>query len=74
MLANARLAMAEYQLALFNHWSNCTKCQDREECDEIDKMAAPDFVHNKSFLEADSDKEESIDEDTSSGLGSTDTE
>jgi hypothetical protein len=43
MLANARLAMAEYQLALFSHWSICPTCQSSDECDEAKTLPIPKY-------------------------------
>jgi hypothetical protein len=52
MIANARLQMAEYQLALFSHWSNCIQCQSHQECEVVDKMSVPDGTRSKSFLDS----------------------
>jgi hypothetical protein len=43
MVANARLAMAEYQLALFSHWSICPKCQVSDECDIAKNLPIPEY-------------------------------
>ena len=43
MVANARLAMAEYQLALFSHWSICPNCQSSDECDVAKNLPIPEY-------------------------------
>ncbi|KAJ3262094.1 hypothetical protein HK103_003937 [Boothiomyces macroporosus] len=50
MLANARLAVAEYQLALFTHWSSCTNCQAKEECAILSKLTIPNFNTSQTDL------------------------
>jgi hypothetical protein len=43
--------MAEYQLALFQHWSTCPKCQGKEECEELTALSVPDFHLGESELD-----------------------
>ncbi|KAJ3326317.1 hypothetical protein HDV06_000193 [Boothiomyces sp. JEL0866] len=50
MLANARLAVAEYQLALFTHWSSCTSCQAKEECAVLSKLTIPNYNTSQNEL------------------------
>jgi hypothetical protein len=33
--------MAEYQLALFTHWSSCIKCQSNEDCETVQSLNVP---------------------------------
>ena len=49
MLANARLAMAEYQLALFSHWSVCLKCQASEECEVANSLPIPEYEASRNY-------------------------
>ena len=42
--------MAEYQLALFSHWSICPKCQASDDCEVAKSLPIPDYQSNQPDL------------------------
>lgn len=39
-----RLAIAEFQLKIFTHWSECETCKIGGECESINKLTMNDFT------------------------------
>jgi hypothetical protein len=45
--------MAEYQLNLFKHWSSCSQCQAKEDCEVLTSIPIPEFNIEESDLDFD---------------------